>query len=283
MLTEALLDALNDTLSLLPFLFITYLLMEYLEYNAMGKITRAVSKVGKAGPLLGGLAGIVPQCGFSAAASGLFAGGVISAGTLVAVFFSTSDEMLPLFISSGYNVGSIIKILVVKVIIAVITGFCIDIVLKALKKKNKKTIHEFCESEHCDCEDGILKSAVIHTIKIWIFVFIITLALDLLLENTGFETHAAEFFANSWIMIPIVCLIGLIPNCASSVVITECYMSGIISGGAMMAGLLVSSGVGLLVLFRTNKKLSENIKIMAACYIIAVIWGFLLEAIGITF
>ena len=272
-----------DTLKILPFLFLTYLLMEYLEYHAMGKLTNAVSKVGKAGPLLGGIVGIVPQCGFSAAASGLFAGGVVSAGTLLAVFFSTSDEMLPLFISHGFEAGSIVKILLVKVALAVVSGYAIDVVLKLFKNKNKKTIHEFCESEHCDCEDGILKSAVIHTVKIWIFVFAVTFSLNLLLECTGFEEAALDFTANPWIAIPVVCLIGLIPNCAASVVITECYLSGLISGGAMMAGLLTSCGIGLLVLFRANKRISENIKITIAAYGIGVFWGLVIDALGIVF
>ena len=283
MLIHILEHTLIDTLKILPFLFLTYLLMEYLEYHAMGKLTNAVSKVGKAGPLLGGIVGIVPQCGFSAAASGLFAGGVVSAGTLLAVFFSTSDEMLPLFISHGLEAGSIVKILLVKVVLAVISGYAIDAVLKLFKKKNKKSIHEFCESEHCDCEDGILKSAVIHTVKIWIFVFAVTFVLDLLLESTGFEEAALDFTAVPWIAIPIACLIGLIPNCAASVVITECYLNGLISGGAMMAGLLTSCGVGLLVLFRTNKRMSENIKITIAAYGIGVFWGLVIDALGIVF
>lgn len=283
MIAEAFNDTIIDSLKLLPFLFLTYLLMEYIEHHASGKLTNAVSRVGKAGPLLGGLTGIVPQCGFSAAASGLFAGGVISVGTLLAVFFSTSDEMLPLLISHGYEAGSIIKILLIKVLLAVISGYIIDAVLKAFKYKNKKTIHEMCESEHCDCEDSILKSALKHTIKIFIFIFIITLVLNLLLESAGFAEFAASAASNSFVAVPIVCLIGLIPNCAASVVITECYLSGIISGGAMLAGLLTGCGVGILVLFRTNKNLKENILITIAAYVIGVIWGLVIEAVGITF
>lgn len=283
MLIHALIHTLEDTLKILPFLFLTYLLMEYLEYNAMGKFTKAVSRVGKAGPLLGGLVGIVPQCGFSAAASGLFAGGVISVGTLLAVFFSTSDEMLPLFISHGYQAASIVKILIIKVVLAVVTGYVTDGMLRLFKKKNKKTIHEFCESEHCDCESGILRSAIIHTVKIWIFVFAVTFVLDLLLESAGFEEFASSAAANPWIAVPVVCLIGLIPNCAASVVITECYLSGIISGGAMMAGLLTGCGVGLLVLFRTNKRPKENLLIVAAAYAAGVFWGLIIDAFGIVF
>jgi hypothetical protein len=283
MFIHVLLHTLEDTLRLLPFLFLMYLLMEYLEYNAMGKLTRAVSKVGKAAPLLGGVAGIIPQCGFSAAAAGLFSGGVISAGTMLAVFFSTSDEMLPLFISHGYEFGAMAKILIVKVILAVVSGYAVDAALKLFKIKNKKTIHEFCESEHCECENGILKPAIVHTVKIWIFVFIVTFIMDILFESAGFEEFAVNAASSALISVPIVCLIGLIPNCAASVVITECYLNGIISGGAMMAGLLTSCGVGLLVLFRTNKRPKENIKIVIASYAIGVFWGFVIEALGISF
>ena len=284
MFVEALTDAVIDSLKLLPFLFLTYLLMEYIEHHAMSSLTAAVGKVGKAGPLLGSLTGIVPQCGFSAAASGLFAGGVISIGTLLAVFLSTSDEMLPLFISHGVNAGTVAKILLAKVGIAIISGFAVDALVKALKKKNKKTIHEFCEAEHCDCEEeNIFKSALIHTIKIWIFVFAVTLALNLLLESTGF-TRLTEFVADRvYLAVPLVCLIGLIPNCAASIVITECYLSGLITSGAMMAGLLVSCGVGLLVLYRTNHHLKENVQATVMLYLIGVFWGFVIEGLGIVF
>ena len=284
MFLEALTDAVGDSLKLLPFLFLTYLLMEYIEHHAMSRLTDAVGKVGRTGPLLGGLAGIVPQCGFSAAASGLFAGGVISIGTLLAVFLSTSDEMLPLFISHGVNAGTVGRILLAKVIMAVISGFAVDAVVRAMKKDKKKTIHEFCEQENCDCEEeNILKSALVHTIKIWIFVFVVTLLLNLLLDSTGF-THLAEFVSDrAWLAVPLVCLIGLVPNCAASIVITECYLSGLITGGAMMAGLLVSCGVGLLVMYRANHHLKENVSVTIALYVIGILWGFLIEALGIVF
>lgn len=283
MIIDVLTDAVVDSLKLLPFLFLTYLLMEYIEYNAMGKLTKVVGKVGKAGPLLGGITGIVPQCGFSAAASGLFAGGVISIGTLLAVFLSTSDEMLPLFISHGFPVPSIVRIIVVKVIIAIISGFAVDAIIHLLKRNRVKTIHDFCEDEHCDCEDGIFKSALKHTIKIWIFIFAVTIILNFLLESVGF-THLAEAFSEkTWLAVPIICLIGLVPNCAASIVITECYLSNLINGGAMMAGLLVSCGVGVLVMFRSNHNIKENITVTMILYVIGVIWGFILEGIGVVF
>ncbi len=283
MILDVLMDAVVDSLKLLPFLFLTYLLMEYIEYNAMGKVTRLVAKVGKAGPLLGGITGIVPQCGFSAAASGLFAGGVISVGTLLAVFLSTSDEMLPLFISHGFPVPSIIKIIVTKIIIAVISGFVVDGILHLLKKNRVKTIHDFCESEDCDCEDGILKSALKHTLKIWIFIFIVTIVLNFLLESVGFEHLAEAFMDKTWLAVPVICLVGLVPNCASSIVITECYLNNIISGGAMMAGLLVSCGVGVLVMFRSNHNAKENVSVTLILYIVGVIWGLIMESMGIIF
>lgn len=280
---DVILDAVLDSLKILPFLFLTYLLMEYIEYNAMGKLTKVISKFRRSGPLFGGITGIVPQCGFSAAASGLFSGGVISIGTLIAVFLATSDEMLPLFISHGMNGDKIISIVIVKILISIVTGFAVDGMLFLLKKKRIKSIHDFCEDEHCDCEDGIFKSALIHTIKIWIFVFIVNICLNILLNTTGFM-NISEFIGNrAWIAVPLVCLIGLIPNCASSIVITECYLSGIISSGAMMAGLLVSCGVGLLVLYRSNHSLKENVCITAAMYIIGIFWGFVIEFFGIVF
>ena len=284
MFTEALTDAVFDSLKLLPFLFLTYLLMEYIEHHAMSRLTGAVGRVGKTGPLLGGVVGIVPQCGFSAAAAGLFAGGVISVGTLLAVFLSTSDEMLPLFISHGVEIGTILRILLAKVLIAVASGFAVDGILSLLKMKSPKTIHEFCEQEHCDCEEeNILKSALIHTVKIWIFVFVVTLALNLLLDSTGF-LDITEYVSNHvWLAVPLVCLIGLIPNCAASIVITELYLSGLITSGAMMAGLLVSCGVGLLVLYRANHHLKENLFVTALLYCLGVLWGFLIEGIGIVF
>ncbi len=280
---DLMLDALVDSLKILPFLFLTYLLMEYIEYNAMGKLTKAIGKFRRSGPLFGGIVGIIPQCGFSAAASGLFSGGVISIGTLIAVFFSTSDEMLPLFISYGVAADRIISIVIVKIIISIVTGFAIDGMLAALKKKRIKSIHDFCEDEHCDCEDGIFKSALIHTIKIWIFVLIVNICLNILLSSTGFM-NMSQFIGNrAWLAVPIVCLIGLIPNCASSIVITECYLNGIISSGAMMAGLLVSCGVGLLVLYRSNHSLKENVTITAAMYVMGIFWGFVIEFFGIAF
>ncbi|MCQ2509754.1 MAG: arsenic efflux protein [Lachnospiraceae bacterium] len=278
---ELILDALKDSATLLPFLFLTYLFMEYVEAHAMEGVTNTVARVGGWGPLFGGITGIVPQCGFSAAAAGLFSGGVISLGTMLAVFLATSDEMLPLFISHGLNFGTMAKIIGVKIGIAILSGFIVDALVMALKKKRTKTIHDFCESEDCEEEDGVFLAALKHTAKIWGFVLIVNLVLNFLLEETGFEAFAATAGQMQWLTVPFICLLGLIPNCAASIVITELYLNQLITGGAMMAGLLVSCGVGLLVLFRTDHNAKECLKITSIMYMLGVFWGLLIEILGI--
>ena len=246
---------------------------------------RKSKDAGKVGPLWGGLLGIMPQCGFSAAAASLYAGRVITVGTLLAVFLSTSDEMLPIFISESVAPATIIKILGAKVCIAIVSGFLAELVyVNVFKKKEKDMdIHVVCEEEHCSCEDGVLKSALKHTLKIFVYILLITFILTLVIEMIG-EDHLAVVFQN----IPVVgemiaALVGLIPNCASSVVITELYLSGIIGAGAMMSGLLVNAGVGLLVLFRLNRNWKQNAGIMAALYGFGVVWGVIIELLGIAF
>ena len=250
-----------------------------------GKVQNKIKNAGKVGPLWGGLLGIMPQCGFSAAAASLYAGRVITVGTLLAVFLSTSDEMLPIFISESVAPATIIKILAAKVCIAIVSGFLAELVyVNVFKKKEKDMdIHVVCEEEHCSCEDGVLKSALKHTLKIFVYILLITFILTLVIEMIG-EDHLAVVFQN----IPVVgemiaALVGLIPNCASSVVITELYLSGIIGAGAMMSGLLVNAGVGLLVLFRLNRNWKQNAGIMAALYGFGVVWGVIIELLGIVF
>lgn len=278
---ELILDALKDSVTLLPFLFLTYLFMEYVEAHAMEGVTNTVARVGAWGPLFGGITGIVPQCGFSASAAGLFSGGVISLGTMLAVFLATSDEMLPLFISHGLELSTMVKIIAVKIGIAIISGFVVDAMVMALKKKRTKTIHDFCESEDCEEEDGVFLAALKHTLKIWGFVLAVNLVLNFLLEETGFASLAATAGQMHWLTVPFICLLGLIPNCAASIVITELYLNQLITGGAMMAGLLVSCGVGLLVLFRTDHNVKECMKITGIMYLLGVFWGLLIEIPGI--
>lgn len=282
MLMDALLDAVIDTVKLVPFLFFTYLLMEWLERKTQEKQTALLGKVGRTGPIIGALTGIIPQCGFSAAAASLYAGGVISIGTLLAVFLSTSDEMLPLLISSGSSFTKIASIVGIKVVIGLVTGLLIDGILRHTKYRHKteKRIHDLCEQEHCGCEEeegSILHSALIHTLHITLFVFVITFVLALLVEGIGRDALTSILSQQSVLTVFISAAVGLVPNCAASVAITQLYLDGILGFGPMMAGLLVSAGVGLLVLFRTNNHMKENFKITGMLYICGVLWGILLS------
>lgn len=277
--------SLLDSIKLLPFLFLTYLLMELLEHKTGGKARERIKNAGKVGPLWGGLLGVMPQCGFSAAASSLYAGRVITVGTLMAIYLSTSDEMLPILISESVPAVTIIKILVTKVVIACVSGFIVEAVYVGFfhKKEKEMDIHVVCEEEHCSCEDGVLKSAVKHTLKIFFYILLITVILNLIIHGIGEDTLAGIFTS-----IPVVgqlaaALVGLIPNCASSVVITELYLGGIISAGAMMSGLLVNAGVGVLILFRLNRDVKQNAGIIAALYGLGVFWGIFLDLFGIVF
>lgn len=289
---SALLDALEDTLKLIPFLLVTYILMEALERKTEDKSASLLAKSGPFGPVIGALVGVVPQCGFSAAASSLYAGGLISIGTLLSVFLSTSDEMLPIFISEQVAVPTIVRILLTKVVLGLVSGLLVDLVLRFTKWKDKVVrhrIHDLCEMEHCGCEEeeggigGILKSALVHTVNITVFVFLITLVLTLLVEGIGEEAIASFLSGKEIAGVLLAGLIGLIPNCAASVMITQLYLEGMLGAGQMMTGLLVGAGVGLLVLFRTNSHPKENLKITALLYVIGVFWGLVMELFGITF
>lgn len=284
-LEHTLLHTIEDSVKLLPFLFITYFLMEELEHHTGSKTQSRIRNAGKFGPLWGGLLGMMPQCGFSAAASSLYAGRVITVGTLLAVFLSTSDEMLPIFISAAVPAVTIAKILAAKVVIAVVSGFVVEAVYVNLLKKKEKDmdIHIVCEEEHCKCEDGALKSACKHTVKIFVYILLITFVLTLGIEIIGEENLAVVFQNMPVVGELIAALVGLIPNCASSVVITELYLSGIIGAGAMMSGLLVNAGVGLLILFRLNRDWKQNAGIVAALYALGAFWGVLIEFAGIIF
>lgn len=289
MILDVLLDAVIDTLKLLPFLFLTYLLMEYLESRTADKSADALGRMGKIGPLFGGAVGVVPQCGFSAAAASLYSGGVITIGTLLAVFLSTSDEMLPIFISEAVPPVTIVRILLTKMVLAVISGFFIDFVLKHVLRYMgiHKEIHDLCEQEHCHCEEeehGILKPALIHTLHITLFIFVISIVIGFLVEGIGEAALASVLTKRKFIGVILAALIGLIPNCAASVMITELYLKGILAAGQMMSGLLVGAGVGLLVLFRTNSRhMKENVQILALLFACGVFWGLLIEGLGITF
>ena len=339
MILDALLDAVLDTAKLIPFLFITYMGMEYLEHKAEKHTTGMLEKAGHFGPLIGAAVGILPQCGFSAAASSLFAGGVISVGTLIAVFLSTSDEMLPIFISEGVHPATMLRILATKAILGLISGFLLDIFMRHGRhtKAPEKHIHDLCVHEHCDCNEeeeeeelhteaahtheanaddhthrhvaeehhshehaavhahaghhhhhpkgfmGIAMPALHHTIQITGFIFFITLIITLLVEGIGAEAIGHFLSGKPIVGVFLAGVVGLIPNCAASVSITQLYLMGILNAGQMMAGLLVGAGVGLLVLFRTNDHPNENLRITVMLYGLGVFWGLVIEYLGIVF
>lgn len=279
---DALLDAVIDSLKLLPFLFITYLLMELLENKAGEKTIKIIKKSGKFGPILGGILGIVPQCGFSAAAASLYAGRVITMGSLIAIFLSTSDEMLPILISEAAPIGTIITILLIKLLIGITVGILIDFVLRkrAKYKEEEIHIHEICQDEHCHCEEeGILKSSIKHTLHIFIYIFVITVIINILIFWIG-EENIAHLTSNIPVLGNLIAsIIGLIPNCASSVILTQLYLQNILTLGCLISGLLVNSGIGMLVLFKVNKNKKENIAILTTLFIIGAISGSIIDLI----
>ena len=281
MIINVILDSLIDSVKLLPFLFITYLVMEYLEHKAGDKMQAAIRSAGKGGPAIGAVLGLFPQCGFSAAASNLYAGRIITIGTLMAVFLSTSDEMLPIMISENVGAGMIVKVLAVKVVVAVVAGFAVDCIFH--KRERELQIGRLCEQHHCHCENGILKSALHHTVEIFIYVLLISLVLNLLIAWVGEDVLGNVILNRPIVGAVIAGLVGLIPNCAASVVLTQLYLSGVLSAGAMIAGLLSGAGVGLLVLFRVNDKRRDNLRIVGLLYVIGVAAGIAVEILGITF
>lgn len=231
--------------------------------------------------------GVVPQCGFSAAAATLWAGRVITLGTLFAVFLSTSDEMLPIFIAEQVPVVVILKILAAKIVIGMVMGFLVDAGMRIARRIDSPLhIHELCERDHCHCHDGeggILKSAIKHTLQVTLFVFLITLVLNGVLEVVGEDVLGEFLSANPALSVFGAALVGLVPNCAASIVVAQLYVSGVLGSGAMLAGLLVSAGVGLLVLVRTNRHWKQNVAIIAGLYVTGVVWGFIANALGVVF
>ena len=287
-LEHVVVHAIKDNLSIIPFLFITYCIMESMEHAVSTKTEGMVKYSGKMGPLFGGLLGVIPQCGFSAAAASFYSGGVITLGTLIAIFLSTSDEMLPILISETVPVLTIVKMLGLKALVGVAAGFLVDFSLKRIGKGHvvQKHIHDLCEQDHCHCEEeesSIWKSALVHTIKVFGFIFVFSAVLNLVLECGGED--GLEWLANnhSFLAAIVTGMAGLVPNCAASVIITQLYLKQLISAGAMMAGLMVGAGVGVLVLFKTNRPWKQNVKIVGLLYAIGVMAGLLMDLAGITF
>ena len=314
---DVLKDSVKDTLSLVPFLLITYLVMEMLEHSAEGKAERVIRSAGTAGPAAGALLGALPQCGFSAMAGTLYAGRLITAGTLVAVILSTSDELIPVFLAHGAPVTQLGWIIGVKVIIGMAVGFAADAVLRALHRTGDGHPHirELCERAHCHCGDvdedetsdksaieaadtshdhhvhqhahehghtsrkarwiHIFRSALVHTVQVTAFIFGITFVFGLIIESVGQEAIAQTLSAQPVFSTFLAALIGLIPNCGASVAIAELYLDGTITTAPMLAGLLVSGGMGLLVLFRTNVDMRQNVIVACFVYTVGVVCGLL--------
>lgn len=364
LLIDILLDAGKDTLSLVPFLLVTYLALETLEHVAGDRVNGAIKRAGAAGPVVGSLLGMVPQCGFSAMAATLYAGRVVTLGTLVAVFLSTSDEMLPLLLAEQVPVQTMAMLLASKALIALVTGFIVDAAIRGLRRNARAHaairrtvlgttanpahvncahddhsggdiidevaeagvsadhIHELCERDHCGCDDdedererdhghshdhghagehehhhghgydhghshegapvlSIICSAISHTVQVSVFIFLVTLVLVAVLETFG-ESAIEQFLrGNETLAVLGSALVGLIPNCSASVVITQLYLEGALQLAPMLAGTLISAGVGYLVLFRTNRSARENAVFLVMMYVIGAGWGLILSAFGL--
>lgn len=318
LLVDVLTDSVMDTLKLIPFLFLTYLAMEALEHSASHHVRAAVEKSGKAGPVVGSLLGALPQCGFSAMAATLYAGRVVTAGTLVAVILSTSDEMIPVFVAHQESPARLFQILAVKVLVGIVAGLLVDVALRLLHRSGDghAHIHELCERAHCHCEEAedeeaeehdgshddenhhegahghdhhghgpwaIVRSALVHTVQVTVFIFLVTLVFGLLIEGVGEDAIGALLADHPVRATFIAALVGLIPNCGASVALTELFLDGTLAAGPMIAGLLVSGGVGLLVLWRTNADLRQNAAVTGVVYVVGVAVGLLVGATGMMF
>ena len=274
---EVIQDTLLDTIKLLPFLFVAFLIIEFIEHKLSNKQENTISKSGKLGPIVGALLGAVPQCGFSVLATNLYVTRIISLGSLISIYLSTSDELIPLMISHNAPLTKILSIVLIKVVIGMISGFLIDLLIR----KTTKSDFVLCEDEDCDCDHSIIKSSLIHTLKIAFFILIITFLINILFHyvNLSFLESALK---NNKILTPFIAsLIGLSPNCASSVMISELYLNNLISLGTTLSGLLTGSGVAIMVLVRKNKNISENLFVIGLIYFIGVIWGLLFNFIGV--
>lgn len=272
-----------DTLKIMPFIFIVYLVIEYFEHRSNTSISHALMKAGRLGSVYGALLGSIPQCGFSVIASDLFSRGALTIGTLIAIFVATSDEAIPIILSYPDKAYIALIVIGIKIVIAVIFGVIIDLVYK--NRKELSVCHEHHHHEHfhgnCEsCDGGILISAVKHTIKIFLFVLIANIIFTCAVESVGEEALADYLLKDSVFQPFAASAIGLIPNCAASVILTESYISGALSFGSLVAGLCSGAGVGVLLLFKRNKNLKQNFCILALLYAIGVVSGILIQILA---
>lgn len=284
-MSDIIVDTLLDAVKMLPFLFLAYLLIEYVEHKKSHKIEALLAGTGKFGCVGGSLLGIFPQCGFSVAAANLYAGRVITMGTLVSVFIATSDEAIPVLLTAPESWSIILKLIAIKLVIAILVGLLTDVVLQLFLHKgdtaHQEHIHEdVCD--HCGCDShGILYAAIRHTVSIFFFILLVSFLLNALIAFIGEERLSALFLNNTLLQPVIAAVIGLIPNCASSVLLTELLLRGTISFGAAVAGLCSGAGVGLLVLFRVNKRVKESISVLVLVTLAGIISGWIIQLIGL--
>ncbi len=276
-----LLDSILDTLKALPFLFIAFLLIEFLEHKAEDKIQHLFTHSRGAGPLIGTILGCIPQCGFSVMSANLYSSGIITLGTLVAVFLSTSDEAILLLATAENGGKEILKLVITKIVISLIFGYGIHLIEKKLHKPHHHHSHDLCEHDHCGCDEnsGVLRPALIHTVKVFAFLLLFTCIIELAVNFIGMEKLSHFLLSDSALQPLISALIGFIPNCASSVLLTQLYLQGTLSFGALIAGLCTNAGAGMLILFRNKSKVKENIFILLLMYICSVIPGMFLHII----
>lgn len=272
-------EAIHDTVIMLPFLYLTYVLMEYLEHKSTTHMKQILIKARKFGPVIGTIFGIVPQCGFSVLASGLYMNGSITLGTLVAVFVSTSDEAIPILLSQPDQFSTLIKVIIIKIVIAILAGYLIDFLVRSHHLKKNQALqdtHKHCEEE-LEKHPSIFFIALMHTMKIFIFIFTVNLVLSAMIMWIG-EATLSTILADGSIWQPMIAaLVGFIPNCASSILLAQLYVDQILSFGALSAGLITSAGLGLLVLFRMYDNKRDIARILGILFLIASISGIVLQ------
>ena len=290
-------DAIIDTLKVVPFLYLVYLLVSYFEHNSH-RYVNFFKSAKKYGPIVGGVAGSIPQCGFSVAMADLYNKKNITLGTLIAVFIATSDEAIPIMFSDYNYILPMLNMIIIKLVYAIICGYAVDFVMSIAHKKRENHMevltmeheHEACECGHEEhnhehtnycCADNIFLDALKHTLKITLFIFIVNLIFTSIIVFTEFDISSVSSI-NKYIQPFITSLIGLIPNCAASVLLVEIYMAGGITFGALLAGLSTGAGLGLLMLFKHNKKAwLKNLAILFTVYILGVILGMIINVVGI--
>lgn len=303
---DVVIDALKDTAELIPFLFATYVVISLLDLFASDKTTAAIQRAGHAGPLIGGVLGVVPQCGFSAMGASLYADRIVSLGTFVAVILSTSDEMLPLLLAEHVEVGLLARILVTKAVLGVILGFATDLVLRViLGRTSLAGVDESDAGEgqdedaefdpgaySCDCGCGepltrgqtawwVVVNSAYRTFQVVVFIFVVSVLLNALIALMGEDALASFLSGNAVVATLVSGLVGLVPNCAASVVLTQLYIDGVLGFAPMIAGTLVAGGAGYLVLFRMNGNMRENAAIVGIVYVLGVCVGLVMLGLGI--